>query len=175
MTRVEGEKVILRLPGAADGEEFISAAVRSRDLHSGLVYPATTKEAFENYVARNDQETSLCFLLEESETGRIAGTINLSQIYRGPLCSAFLGYYLFDGYTGRGLMFEALNLIVNYSFTTLGLHRLEANIQPHNAASIKLVRRCGFRKEGYSRKYLKIGGEWRDHERWAIIAEDLED
>ena len=63
-------------------------------------------------------------------------------------------------------------LILAYAFTELKLHRLEANIQPHNAASIALVKRAGFVREGFSRRYLKICGEWRDHERWAILVED---
>jgi [ribosomal protein S5]-alanine N-acetyltransferase len=67
---------------------------------------------------------------------------------------------------------EAIDLILQYAFERLKLHRLEANIQPGNVASLKLVKRAGFIREGFSRRYLKIGGRWRDHERWAIIAED---
>ncbi len=62
--------------------------------------------------------------------------------------------------------------VPNRAFGELGLHRLEANIQPDNAASIALVRKPGFRLEGYSPRYLKIAGRWRDHERWAILAEE---
>jgi ribosomal-protein-alanine N-acetyltransferase len=69
-------------------------------------------------------------------------------------------------------MTEALQLILKYAFETLKLHRVEANIQPGNVASIALVKRAGFTQEGYSRRYLKISGRWRDHERWALIAED---
>jgi ribosomal-protein-alanine N-acetyltransferase len=87
-------------------------------------------------------------------------------------CSAYLGYYLFTGFEGRGLMTEALTVVMGFCFSEIGLHRLEANIQPQNEASKRLVEECGFINEGYSRKYLKIGDEWRDHERWAIIAED---
>jgi ribosomal-protein-alanine N-acetyltransferase len=68
-------------------------------------------------------------------------------------------------------MTEALRLVVRYAFSGLGLHRLEANIQPGNAASIRLVQRCGFRNEGYSPHYLFIDGAWRGHERWAITRE----
>lgn len=64
-----------------------------------------------------------------------------------------------------------MRLTVDYAFWTLGLH-LEANIQPENIASIKLVKRLGFTKEGFSRRYLKVNGEWRDHERWALTVED---
>ena len=67
-------------------------------------------------------------------------------------------------------MRAGLSQVVRYAFSSLKMHRLEANIQPENIASIALVRSCGFLKEGYSPKYLKIGGRWRDHERWAILA-----
>jgi len=67
-----------------------------------------------------------------------------------------------------------MRLVLDYSFTTLGLNRLEANIQPENIASRRLVQKLGFRKEGFSPKYLQIGGKWCDHERWAILAEEIE-
>jgi ribosomal-protein-alanine N-acetyltransferase len=69
-------------------------------------------------------------------------------------------------------MTEGMRLLFRYAFGDLKLHRLEANIQPENRASIALARRTGFRREGFSPRYLKIGGRWRDHERWAILAED---
>jgi ribosomal-protein-alanine N-acetyltransferase len=73
---------------------------------------------------------------------------------------------------GRGLMSEAVSLVVTQAFEELGLHRVEANIQPDNKPSIALVRGLGFRQEGYSPRYLRIAGEWRDHERWAILADE---
>ena len=69
-------------------------------------------------------------------------------------------------------MTEAIHLILKYAFIQLKLHRLEANVQPDNVASVALIKRAGFIREGYSRRYLKICGRWRDHERWAILAED---
>jgi len=95
---------------------------------------------------------------------------NLSNIVRGLFQSGYLGYYAFAGYERRGYMTQGLEAVVRHAFKTLKLHRLEANIQPGNVASIALVRACGFEKEGYSPRYLKIGGRWRDHERWAIRA-----
>jgi ribosomal-protein-alanine N-acetyltransferase len=73
---------------------------------------------------------------------------------------------------GYGYMEEGLRLVLRHAFRDLGLHRVEAAIQPANERSIALVRRCGFRLEGFSPRYLKIGGRWRDHQRWALLAEE---
>ena len=89
----------------------------------------------------------------------------------GNLRSAYLGYYAGASFIGQGHMSEGLRLVLRRAFGVLRLHRLEANIQPKNHASIRLVRRAGFRREGFSPRYLKILGRWRDHERWAITAE----
>jgi len=96
----------------------------------------------------------------------------LNHIIRGRLRSAFLGYYAFVDGARQGLMREAMELVLAHAFKRERLHRLEANIQPGNRASIALVKRCGFVRGGYSRRYLKIGGRWRDHERWALLVED---
>jgi len=97
--------------------------------------------------------------------------VNISQIIHGALQSGFVGYGGVAGQTGQGYMTEAVGLAVRRAFTDLRLHRLEANIQPGNEASIALAVRCGFEYEGFSPRYLKVGGQWRDHERWAIRAE----
>ena len=89
----------------------------------------------------------------------------------GNFQSAYLGFYTGAPFMGKGYMSEGLRLVLRHAFSRLGLHRLEANIQPANRASIRLVRRAGFRREGFSPRYLKVFGRWRDHERWAIIAE----
>ena len=98
--------------------------------------------------------------------------INVSEIVRGPFRSAYLGYYAFVPHAGHGYMTEALTLALRWAFRGLRLHRVEANIQPGNQASRALVRGLGFRREGFSRRYLKVAGRWRDHERWALVAED---
>ncbi len=99
------------------------------------------------------------------------GVVNLNEIVRGAFHSAYLGYYGFTPHAGQGYMAEGLGLVLRHAFRRMGLHRLEANIQPGNRASRALVRGLGFRREGFSPRYLKIGGRWRDHERWAIVRE----
>lgn len=100
------------------------------------------------------------------------GACNLSQIFRGNLRQAFLGYWVGAAFSGQGYMTEALHLALRYAFKNLKLHRIEANIQPENEDSKRLAARTGFRLEGFSPRYLKVVGRWRDHERWAICRED---
>ena len=102
----------------------------------------------------------------------MAGVLILSQIVRGAFQSAYLGYYAHQAHAGRGYMREAMGQTVEHAFGPLALHRIEANIQPANEASVALALSAGFRLEGFSPRYLLIGGQWRDHERYAITADD---
>jgi [ribosomal protein S5]-alanine N-acetyltransferase len=106
-----------------------------------------------------------------NEDAAIVGYFGLGQMYFGHFRNAYLGYYSFEPYAGQGYMREGLELVLRYAFGSIRLHRIEANIQPENVRSVALVRSAGFRREGLSLRYLKIGGRWRDHERWAITAE----
>jgi ribosomal-protein-alanine N-acetyltransferase len=104
--------------------------------------------------------------------GAIVGVFTLSQIVRGMFHSAYLGYYAEQPYSAQGYMTDGMRLLVRHIFTKMRLHRVEANVQPENAASIALVKRSGFRLEGFSPRYLKVAGRWRDHQRWAILVDD---
>ena len=86
--------------------------------------------------------------------------------------SAYLGFYAFAGTERQGFMTEGLALVLDRAFGERSFHRLEANVQPGNVASAALIARLGFRKEGFSPKYLFINGDWRDHDRWAILNEE---
>ncbi|HEX5966417.1 MAG TPA: GNAT family protein [Pyrinomonadaceae bacterium] len=169
---VKGKRVVLRLPVADDGAEFVAVNRRSAKLNRGLASPPTTVKQFEAFVKRNSQPDGACFLICRAQDGAVMGSIALSQIFLGGFRSAYLGYQIGEEFSRQGYMTEALQLMLRHAFVKLKLHRIEANIQPENAASIALVKRAGFVKEGYSRRYLKIGGRWRDHERWAILIED---
>lgn len=170
--RVKGKKVFLRYVSLKDFDEMIQMFRESRTFYKGLITPSHDFESFQNYVERNDDEANESFVICRNSDEKIVGAINLSQIFRKAFQNAYLGYSLGVKYTGCGFMTEAINLILKYSFNDLKLHRIEANIQPHNTASIAVVKRCGFSKEGFSPKYLKVSGKWRDHERWAIIKEN---
>lgn len=167
-----GARTQLRRPTRRDMDEFLALNRASIQLHRGLVSPPTNPTQFSSFLKRCRRADCECFLICRLPDCRILGSINLSQIFLGGFRSAYLGYYLGARYAGQGYMTEAMSLMLKYAFIHLKLHRLEANVQPDNAASVALIKRAGFIREGYSRRYLKIGGRWRDHERWAILAED---
>ena len=123
-------------------------------------------------VASDRRKHARRFEVRRVDDGAVVGSIEISRIARGNFKSAYLGYSVLPADRGRGYMTEALHLALRYAFRTLRLHRVEANIEPGNEPSIALVRRAGFTREGFSRRYLKLGGRWRDHERWALLAED---
>jgi [ribosomal protein S5]-alanine N-acetyltransferase len=169
---VRSGEVLIRAPRARDERAFLEAVRRSRRLHRPWVSPPATPRAFREYLRHVRRPSSEGFLVCVAATGEIAGVVNVTEIVRGCFQSAYLGYYAFSPHDGRGLMKEGLGLALSEAFGALGLHRLEANIQPGNRGSIALVRSLGFRREGLSPRYLSIGGRWRDHERWAILAEE---
>ena len=163
--------VALRPPEAADREAFIAAMTDSAELHRPWVTPPVTAPEFDAWLTRAGRADFDANLAYRPEDGEIVGYFNISQIIRGPLQSAFLGYGGVARWSGSGYMTAALRLVLERAFTDLALHRVEANVQPGNAPSIALVERCGFVREGFSEGYLKIGGRWRDHVRFAIRAE----
>ena len=164
-------RVFIRLPTAADAGEFIAAAKASRSLHGQWVDAPDDAEKFSTYLARLKTGNNFPLLVCRLDSQQIVGAVNVSNAVMGAFRSAYLGYYVFAGHERQGLMKEGLHAAVRHAFGPLGLHRLEANIQPNNTASIALVRKLGFKLEGYSPRYLKIFGRWRDHERWAIVAD----
>lgn len=164
-------RVRLEQPGASRQREFLAAVRRSRRLHGRFVSPPATVADYRRWLSRLDGRTHVGHFVIDAGTDELAGVINLSEIVHGALQSAYLGYYGFTPHAGRGLMAEGMRQVVDRAFGELGLHRVEANIQPENAASLALVTRLGFVREGFSRRYLRINGRWRDHERWALLRE----
>lgn len=164
--------VLLRPPATEDREQFLASVRESRTLHRAWIHPPDSPEFFDRYLerfARDDHESRL---LIHKESGGLVGVINLNNIIRGYFQNAFLGFYAFQRFSGQGLMAAGLRFVAQESFGPLGLHRLEANIQPTNHRSLALVERAGFQKEGYSPRYLQIAGKWCDHERWALLKAD---
>jgi ribosomal-protein-alanine N-acetyltransferase len=148
--------------------ELTALNERNQEFHAPWVYHADAYTYFERIAAGR----TIGFFLGLPSEQALIGVINLNEPVMGALRSAYLGYYLDEAHTGRGYMTEGLSLAIGHAFRVLGFHRLEANIQPTNYPSIALVKRLGFRQEGFSPSYLLINGTWCDHERWAILAED---
>ncbi|GAB3342555.1 GNAT family protein [Micromonospora halotolerans] len=163
-------RVAIRRPRPTDEPEFVAAARRSRDLHHPWLAAPDDAEQYAAYLRKIRARNSSGYLLCDRATGAIAGYANISGIVLGALRGGYLGYAAFLPYAGTGHTSAGVRLVVEHAFTALGLHRLEANIQPGNEPSKKLARRLGFRREGFSPDYLFIDGAWRDHERWAITA-----
>jgi [ribosomal protein S5]-alanine N-acetyltransferase len=186
-------RVLIRPFAPGDAAEFTAAARASTALHRPWLFPPTTAEQYAAYAGRLTGAADRAgFLVCETggatgtgdgttadgagpaarpvREGRIAGFVNINNIVRGAFRCGSLGYGAFAHAAGRGLMSEGLRLVLDHAFGPMGLHRLEADIQPGNTASAALVRGAGFRLEGYSPDFLFIDGAWRDHERWALTA-----
>ena len=168
---ISRSRVELRRPVPADRDEFIAAMLASRRLHHPWLTTPTTPEGFESLLGRVSDQRYEPLLVCRRSDGVIVGFCNISEIVRGAAQYGFVGYGAVAAYAGHGYMTEGIQIVLRRAFTELRLHRLEANIQPANTASLALARRAGFVREGFSERYLKIAGRWRDHERWAIRAE----
>jgi ribosomal-protein-alanine N-acetyltransferase len=168
-----GRRVFIRPPTARDRDAFLALVRSSRSHLRPWVDPPASRPGFAAYLRRARRPTERAFLVCRREDNTIVGVINVSQIFLGAFRSAYLGYYAGASHAGKGYMSEGLRLVIRNAFSKLGLHRLEANIQPANRASLRLVRHAGFRREGFSPRYLKVLGRWRDHERWAVTVEDV--
>jgi ribosomal-protein-alanine N-acetyltransferase len=175
-------EVFIRPPRLEDRSEFLGIRERDREWLQPWepIAPDPAKNLFspgeyERYVADSVTDRRRRFLIWVRDTSgeRIVGQAALNEIIRGPLQQAFLGYWISRAFSGQGIMTRGLQMVLAQAFGELGLHRVEANIQPHNAPSIALAKSIGFRKEGYSPKYLQIQGGWADHERWAMVMDEF--
>ena len=163
-------ELVVRPPREQDADAFLAAVARSRELHDPWVHPPSDTNGFAAFVARSRAESQRSYLGWVGDEP--VGVANLNEIIRGAFQNAFLGYYTFVPMAGRGLMRALLSHAIDEAFGPLQLHRLEANVQPGNERSRALVASLGFRLEGFSPAYLRIAGDWRDHERWALLADE---
>ena len=154
-----------------DEGEFVAAVLASRALHRPWIDPPDTPERFAAYLEHSSREDQDVFVVRHDSCGGMVGYVSVGNIVRRAFQSAYLGYGAFEGHARQGLMSAGLRAVVDRAFGELGLHRVEANIQPANAGSLGLVRKLGFEREGFSPRYLMVEGDWRDHERWAMRSE----
>ncbi len=166
-------QISLRKVSLKDQETFLTAARKSRSLHQNWVRVPHTAGAFRQYVKDMNTDTDIAYLVKARFSKALVGVVELKDIYRGNFRNAYVIYFVFEGYASHGYMTEAVEELIHIAFSRLRLHRLEANIQPNNLASRRLAKTCGFRKEGLAKAFLKKGGEWRDHERWAVTSTEL--
>jgi [ribosomal protein S5]-alanine N-acetyltransferase len=178
--KLAGDRVFLRPPDRGDWQEWAQLRAESRDFlkpwEPSWPADALSRAAFRRRVARYaaDWRTDLgySFFVFRRDDGRLVGGIGLTNVRRGVAETASLGYWIGERHARRGYAESALALALDFAFDRLRLHRIEAACLPHNAASRGLLRKAGFREEGYAKRYLCIDGEWQDHVLFAILREE---
>ncbi|MBT2571057.1 GNAT family protein [Planococcus sp. ISL-110] len=174
---MRGERVHIRFLSPEDAAEKLKLEKDNRNFfeaYSMTRYPdfytlLIQREMIEIYADQKENDQAYSFGIFENETGLLVGTISLVQVMRGPLQSAVLGYAMDKKHNNKGYTTEAVKLIVAYAFRKLALHRIEAGVMPGNDASIRVLEKAGFHKEGIAIKNVQINGQWRDHQVLAII------
>ncbi len=177
---VAGEGVSLRMPQFGDHAEWAALREESRRFLTPWepIWPDDdlTRSAFRRRLKRytEDQRNDLAyaFLIFRRTDGRLVGGLTLANIRRGVAQAGSIGYWVGAPYARHGYMTAAVRALIPYCFGTLRLHRLEAACIPGNNASIGLLEKTGFQREGYARGYLCINGVWQDHLLYARLAED---
>ena len=158
-----------------DRAEFVRVMELSEALHRPWMPLRPAGSTFEGLFARQllAMEHGLSWKgVLVSDDDRIAGCFNLNEIVRGPLQSAYAGWSINAEVAGRGLATEGVRRLLDVAFGKQRLHRVQANIIPRNAASVRVAQKVGFRLEGRALRYLQIAGEWEDHDMFALTAEE---
>lgn len=175
---IRGNKTFLRAPSPADYGPWAELRFQSRRFLAPWepVWPSDelTRLGFRRRIRRYQREirdgTGYPFFIFLADEQTIVGGLTLSHVQRGVTQSAALGYWMGERFARKGLMTDAVRTITSYAFDTLRLHRIEAACLPHNSASIGLLEKAGFSREGYARSFLCIDGRWQDHLLYAIVA-----
>jgi len=178
---VNGGRIFLRPPIAADSAAWVALRNANRDFHAPVSPLATLKDLTPDgfrrrlaaYRAEWVDDRGYTFLIFLQGSGKMIGGITANNIVRGAGQMATLGYWLDQPHTRQGYMSEAVNLCADFCFHTLRLHRLQASCLPDNAASIGVLKKCGFEHEGIAKKYIRIAGAWQDHLIFARIAPEI--
>ncbi len=178
---IKGRGVYLRMPVMGDYAVWSSLREKSRDFLTPWepIWPEDdlTRVAFRRRIRRYQQEIQddqgYAFFMFREEDDRLLGGLALSNMRRGVAQACTLGYWMGEAHAGQGYMSAGVRALIPFVFDTLRLHRLEAACMPTNQASIRILERAGFKREGYARKYLSIAGRWEDHLLYAILDQDL--
>jgi ribosomal-protein-alanine N-acetyltransferase len=177
---LRGSRVMLRIPVLADFPQWARLREESRAFLAPWepIWPADdlTRLAFRRRLRRYQREirngTGYPFFVFSADGDTLLGGLTMAQIQRGVTQSAVLGYWMGRPHARKGLMTDAAKAVVTFAFDTLHLNRVEAACLPHNAASIRLLEKVGFSREGYARKYLCIDGRWQDHILYGLVRDD---
>jgi ribosomal-protein-alanine N-acetyltransferase len=177
---VKSQRVYLRAPAMTDHAEWASLREQSRDFLTPWepIWPADdlTRAAFRRRLKRyaEDQRTdqAYAFLIFRNDDDALLGGITLANLRRGVAQAGSIGYWVGEPYARQGYMSAALRALIPFAFDSLRLHRLEAACIPTNAASIRLLEKTGFTREGYAREYLCINGVWADHLLFSRLKDD---
>jgi [ribosomal protein S5]-alanine N-acetyltransferase len=180
MPAITGDGIVLRIPQASDFAEWAALRAASRDFLTPWepTWPADdlTRASFRRRIRRyaEDQRSDLAyafFVMRQSDNGLVGG-LTLANVRRGCAQAGSLGYWMGAPHARQGYMTAAVKALVPFAFGTLRLHRIEAACIPANTASVKLLEKTGFKREGFARQYLCIDGIWQDHLLYARLKDD---
>ncbi|MEM7693413.1 MAG: GNAT family protein [Pseudomonadota bacterium] len=179
-TRLVGRKTTLKMPVSADYAAWSQLRAESRHFLKPWepTWPRDdlTRMAFRRRLRRYHREIrndeGYAFFVTDTATETLVGGITLAHVRRGATQACSMGYWAGERQAGRGLMADAVRILIPFCFETLGLHRIEAATLPHNERSIRLLKRVGFTEEGFARRFLNIDGAWRDHILFGLVAGD---
>ena len=177
---IAGEGLFLRTPSLADYAAWAAIRAESRAFLTPWepTWPADdlTRTAFRRrirrYVSEIREDHAYPFFIFRQADYALLGGITLSNVNRGMTQTATLGYWMGERHAGRGGMTRAVRALTPFAFGTLHLHRLEAACLPHNGASMRLLEKVGFRREGLARGLVCINGRWQDHIVFALLSDD---
>lgn len=177
---VRGQNVVLRAPQMSDHDEWAAVREESRNFLTPWepIWPSDdlTRAAFRRRLKRyaEDQRTdqAYAFLIFRADNNALVGGVTLANLRRGVAQAGSIGYWVGARYARQGFMTAAMRALIPYAFDSLRLHRLEAACIPNNAASVRLLEKTGFKREGYAREYLCINGAWADHLLYARLRND---
>lgn len=178
--RLPGATIYLRPPAESDFPAWAALRQKSREFlvpweptwPRDALTRASWRRRLRHYGEEWHDGSSYSFLIFANADDAVLGGITLSNVRRGVSQTGTIGYWVGKPYARQGIMTQALEVLLNFAFNELGLHRVEAACLPTNVASRRLLTKCGFREEGYAPQYLKINGVWEDHVLFALLASE---
>ena len=177
---IESERVMLRTPQMSDYPAWAELRASSREFlvpwEPRWAMDELTRASFRRRVRHYQrdlrEDIGYALFIYSVATGGLVGGVTLCNVRRGVTQSCTLGYWIGAQYAQQGYMTAAVRAVVPYVFDSLDLHQLEAACLPPNTASMRLLEKTGFRREGLARRYLRINGGWQDHLLYALLDSD---